>query len=850
MRIPASTYRLQIRPDFTLHDAAALVPYLARLGVDWLYLSPLLQATGKSAHGYDVTDPSRLDTDRGGAEGLDAVAAAARAAGLGVLVDIVPNHVGVAVPEENPWWWSLLAEGRGSKYADAFDVDWDAGGGKVLIPVLGAPDDVARLRVEDGRLRYYEHAFPLAEGTWSEGHGAEGDSPEEVHGRQHYRLVHWREADNRLNYRRFFAVNTLAAVRVEEPWVFEEAHAEVRRWFEAGLVDGVRVDHPDGLYDPAGYLEQLRGVTGGAYTLVEKILEHGEDLPADFACEGTTGYDALALVDRVLVDPAGQEALDRLDTALRGGPVDFAEMIQGTKRWIANGILHSEILRLARLAVGASGERGDGGEAGTDADSSRIEHYAEALIEIAAQFPVYRTYFAPGRPPGHDATVLENACRAAAVVRPGRAAEIRELADRLADPAEELARRFQQTTGMIMAKAVEDTAFYRYTRLGTLTEVGGDPTQFALAPGEFHAALAERERHLPHSMTTLTTHDTKRSEDTRARITVLAELADEWAALVPRLLHPGSPLNDAGSPLNNPGSPLSNAGSPLNNAGSPLSDAGSGLYDPESPPAPAGPARVDGPLANLLWQAILGAWPASRERLYAYAEKAAREAGVHTLWTDPDEEFEQAVRALVDSAVDPGPVRDLIEEFVERTALPTASNALSAKLLQLAMPGVPDVYQGTEFWDRSLCDPDNRRDVDFAARDAALAALDAGAPVRGPLAEEAKMLVVSRTLRLRRDRPELFTGYAAVEASGPAAGHLVAFRRGERGAMVLATRLPVGLQRAGGWGATSVRLPRAMRDAFTGAHYPPGELAVGEALRTLPVALLVPADNPEEADDE
>ncbi|AMM33494.1 Malto-oligosyltrehalose synthase [Sinomonas atrocyanea] len=796
MKIPASTYRLQIRPEFTLDDAARLVPYLASLGVNWLYLSPLLESVGASEHGYDVSDPSRVDRERGGREALERVAAAAHGAGMGILVDIVPNHLGVEVPEETPWWWDLLREGRGSRYAEAFDVDWDAGDGKVLLPVLGSAEDLGLLKVEGERLWYYEHSYPLAPGTY-----ADGDSAEAVHERQHYRLVPWREADDRLNYRRFFAVNTLAGVRVEVPWVFEESHAEVRRWLEAGLVDGLRIDHPDGLRDPAEYLERLRELSGGAYTLVEKILEPGEALPADFPCEGTTGYDALGLVDRVLVDPAGEEPLTALDTGLRGEAADYAEMIHGTKRWMADGLLHAEILRLARLAAAPAA---GGGVGGSEAESEPLDVLADALAEIAAHFPVYRTYFrdmtaqdgdvTPQQGGGeHDAAVLAEACRAAAAQRPELAATIGALEPRLADPSEELCRRFQQTTGMIMAKAVEDTAFYRYSRLGTLTEVGGDPTAFALAPAAFHAELAERERHLGHSMTTLTTHDTKRSEDTRARITVLAELADEWAQVLPRLLK-AAPLED-------------------------------------------------GPLANLLWQAILGAWPAEEDRLVQYAEKAAREAGVHTLWTDPDEAFEDAVRRLVHAAVDPASgAHTAISAYAERVAPFGASNALSAKLIQLAMPGVPDVYQGTEFWDRSLCDPDNRRTVDFAARAEALAALDAGMPVLGPLAEEAKLLVVSRTLRLRRDRPELFAGYAPVEAEGPAAEHLVGFRRGERGVTALATRLPAGLERDGGWGTTTVRLARAARDAFTGRSFGPGDVLVGEVLGTLPVALLVPEE--------
>lgn len=798
MKTPASTYRLQIRPEFTLDDAAGLVPYLSSLGVDWLYLSPLLESVGSSEHGYDVSGPSRVDRERGGREGLAALAAAAHGAGMGVLVDIVPNHLGVAVPEENPWWWSLLREGRHSRYAEAFDVDWDAGDGKVLIPVLGSAEDVAQLRVEGTRLCYYENSYPLAAGSWRV-----GDTAQEVHDRQHYRLIPWREADTRLNYRRFFAVNSLAGVRVEVPWVFAQSHAEVRRWVEEGLVDGLRIDHPDGLLDPAQYLERLRDLSGGAYTLVEKILEPGEALPEHFECEGTTGYDALALLDRVLVDPAGEEPLTALDTVVRGEPADYGAMVHETKRWMADGLLRAEILRLARLAA-------------VPAAAVELDTLADALAEIAAHFPVYRTYLAPGprdvTPQGgdvtpqreagggeeHDAAVLARACQDAAVVRPDLAGAIAALAPRLADPEEELCRRFQQTTGMIMAKAVEDTAFYRYSRLGTLTEVGGDPTVFAVSPGEFHESNAERERRLPHSMTTLTTHDTKRSEDTRARITVLSELAEEWGEVLESLL-----------------------------AAVPEGD---------------GPS-VDGPLANLLWQAVLGAWPADRDRLAQYAEKAAREAGVHTLWTAPDEKFEAAVRRLVDAATDPASAaHPIISAFADRVAPYGASNALSAKLLQLAMPGVPDVYQGTELWDRSLCDPDNRRDVDFTARAEALAALDGGAPVLGPLAEEAKLLVVSRTLRLRRDRPELFTGYAPIEADGPAAEHLIGFRRGERGVAVLATRLPAGLDRAGGWGATTVRLARPARDAFTGAAFEAGEVPAAEVLGTLPVALLVPEE--------
>lgn len=773
MKTPVSTYRLQIRPSFTLQDAAAQVPYLKSLGVDWIYLSPILTAEKGSDHGYDVTDPSTVDPDRGGPEGLDAVSRAARAAGMGVLVDIVPNHVGVASPYQNPWWWSLLKEGRKSRYAEAFDVDWDFAGGRIRLPVLGSDDELDKLEVRDGELRYYDHRFPLADGSYTE-----GDDPRDVHARQNYELVGWRRADNELNYRRFFAVNTLAGIRVEVPRVFDEAHAEVVRWFRDGLADGLRIDHPDGLADPEGYLRRLREATGGRYLLIEKILEPGEELPASFECEGTTGYDALADVDRLFVDPSAQAPLDRLDGRLRGGePADYEEMIRGTKRRITDGILHSEVLRLARLLP-----------AGTVLDG---EQAADAISEIIAAFPVYRTYL----PYGEE--VLKEACSLATRSRPDLAPAVDLLQPLLLDAGSALAQRFQQTSGMVMAKGVEDTAFFRYTRLGTLTEVGADPTEFAIDPAEFHHRMARREAELPLSMTTLSTHDTKRSEDTRARISVISEFATEWEQVLAKLQ--------------------------------------------ELAPLP------DGPLASLLWQAIAGAWPASRERLQQYATKAAREAGNSTDWLDPNEAFEQKLAAAVDAAFDNPEVRAELEAFVALLEPYGAANALSAKLVQLTMPGVPDVYQGTEFWDRSLTDPDNRRTVDFAARQRALNALDAGERPASYRDDSAKLMVTSRALRLRRDRPELFTGYTAITASGPAAEHVVAFSRGAgdaAGALTLATRLPRRLEQSGGWQDTSVELPAAVTDELTGNSFGPGPVRVADILAGYPVALLVPAAAP------
>ena len=765
MRVPASTYRLQIRESFDLKAAAAIAGYVHDLGADWLYLSPILKAEDGSDHGYDVVDHSLVDPARGGRHGLDAASAAARELGLGVLVDIVPNHVGVATPKQSVWWWDLLTHGRQSRYAEAFDVDWEFGGGKVRIPVLGDESD-PEFTIIDGELAYYDNRFPLAPGT------ADDDaSPAEIHARQNYELMNWRRADAELNYRRFFAVNTLAGIRVETPWVFDESHVEIIRWITDGLADGLRVDHPDGLADPAGYLDALAAATDDAYVLVEKILEGDEQLPTSWAASGTTGYDALADVDRVLVDPAGRTALDALDSTLRDSsePVSWNRLIHSTKRAIADGILRSEVLRLER-------------DLGAD---HAHQQTADALAELLACFPVYRSYLPLG------IEHLQEAARLAQEYRPELSERIDDLIPTLGDPSHPAAIRFQQTSGMVMAKGVEDTAFYRYTRLGSLTEVGADPSEFSIGIDEFHRRHQLRQASFPSSLTTLSTHDTKRGEDVRARISVLAEIPAEWESALGQLRE-AVPLGD-------------------------------------------------GPLESLLWEAIIGAWPASRERLHAYAEKAAREAGNSTRWTAPREEFEARMHGLIDSAFDDEHVVGILGRVLDTVRQPGWSNSLSAKVIQLTAPGVPDVYQGSELWETSLVDPDNRRPVDFDERRLYLAAIDAGA--HPPIDESgaAKLLVTSRALRLRRDQPELFTRYAAIEAYGSAAKHVVAFDRGE--ALTLATRLPIGLAHADGWGDTFVIVAgRPVTDVFTGRHFEGGTLLLSEVLERYPVALLVPSE--------
>jgi len=759
--VPRSTYRIQVNAGRTLQQAADAVDHLQQLGADWIYLSPLLQSTVGSDHGYDVVDHSRVDAPRGGRRGLQALAAAAHLAGIGVLVDIVPNHVGVQVPEQSIWWWDVLARGRESLRAKAFDIDWEFGGGRIRIPVLGdGPDELGALQVRDGLLCYYHHRYPIADGTIGR---SATETARQIHDRQHYELVGWRREDAELNYRRFFAVSTLAAIRVEDPQVFADSHTQIKDWIDSGWVDGLRVDHPDGLADPAGYLERLADLTGGRYVLVEKILEGGEELPGGWTCAGTTGYDALATLDRLFIDPSGEVILDALDTALRGAEVNWPDLVHDAKRTVANGILRSEVLRLARAVP-------------------EIDRADDAIAELLACFPVYRSYLPAG------AERLEGAVADAIRRRSDLAEVLVHLAGRLRQVGTELSVRFQQTSGMAMAKGVEDCSFYRWSRLTSLTEVGADPAEFAVSPREFHHRQLHRLRTWPHAMTARSTHDTKRGEDVRARISVLSEIGADWAEAVRRWL--------------------------------------------TLAPLP------DGPLANLLLQAAVGAWPIDRERLHGYAEKASREAGTSTSWNAPDRAFEAAMHRLVDALYDEDVLHLQLCNMVDRLTPYGWSNSLSAKLIALTAPGVPDVYQGTEVWENSLVDPDNRRRVDLPPIADLLTRIDDG--WQPPIDESgaAKLLVTSRALRLRRDRAHLFSGYAPLAAGGSAADHLVAFDRG--GAVTIATRLPVSLDESGGWGETAVELSTgAWTDVLTGRGGLSGAVPVARLLADYPVALLI-----------
>jgi (1->4)-alpha-D-glucan 1-alpha-D-glucosylmutase len=842
---PGSAYRLQLQPGFGFAQAAELAGYLSGLGVTHVYLSPVLQAARGSAHGYDVVDHTRISADLGGEDGLRAMAAEFRARGLGLVADIVPNHMGIGPPQsQNRPFWSVLRDGPESSAAHWFDIDWAARGGRLLLPVLAGPPDscVADLRIDTGGdpawpddgpvLRYFEHVLPLRAGT------AELPLPELL-AAQHYELAGWRTAAAELNWRRFFDITSLIGIQVQEEDVFAATHEVLLGLVAEGLLDGLRVDHPDGLAEPRCYLQRLATATSGAWVVTEKILAADEQLPADWECAGTTGYDSLATVGGLFADPAGGPALTRAYTRLTGGPAAFAPVAAAARRQVAGGLLAAEVTRLARLAS-ACGHP----ELHRLSDDDR----RTVLTELVSALPVYRAYVVPGEPPPAAAVAqLADAERQAHARLPARLAPalaaltavLREPGDpdggREAAVRAEMAVRFQQTSGPVMAKGVEDTAFYRWPRLTSLNEVGGEPARLGVSPAEFHTFATRLARDWPATLTTLSTHDTKRGEDLRARLAVLAERPAEWAAEV-------TAWHDRAAELS---------------------------------AAQFGDVRLPEPDTEyLLWQTLAGAWPVDPGRLTEYLRKAMREAKTSTSWADPDEDYEAAVLGLAkailadtvtapETTTAPGPgdeqhaaaggLAGRIARFVARIEPDARVNSLGARLVQLTMPGVPDVYQGCELGSFSLVDPDNRRPVDFARRRDLLAELDgpltgeppqAGGPGDpGALLDWHKLLVTSRALRLRREHPGWFAGsYDPLGTTGPAAGHAVAFARGGH-AVTVATRLPGGLRDRGGWAGTELVLPdaQAWRDVLTGAVHDGPRVQLEQLLARLPVALLVPA---------
>ncbi|MFB9953975.1 malto-oligosyltrehalose synthase [Cellulomonas denverensis] len=813
--VPVSTYRLQLGPDLSLDDAADLVPYLDTLGVTHLYLSPVLRAAPGSTHGYDVVDHDEVAPELGGEDALRRLAEAAHAAGLGLVLDIVPNHMAVPTPVwHNRALWSVLAEGPESPYAAWFDVDWSAGEGAVLMPVLGdrigavlargeltldTDDDVGPV------LRYYDHVFPVRPGTEALPLG-------ELVERQHYRLAYWRVADEELNYRRFFDVGTLAAIRVEDPEVFDATHALVLRLLHEGVIDGLRIDHPDGLADPAGYLARLREATRGAWVVVEKILQNDEELPPGWDTAGSTGYDTAWRIQQTFVDPGGGGKLGALMHRLTGDTTDaLPALIDQAKREVVDRALYAEVHRLTELAAEVC-----------SGDLRLRDHtwrsLQDCLIELLVAMDRYRAYVVPGEAPHPEDVEVLSAAAALARTRlsPERAATMdvlvdlllgREVgsADRTRDARrDELIVRFQQTCGAVMAKGVEDTAFYRWTHLISLCEVGGEPDRFALSPTELLTWAGRMQVTSPLGMTTLSTHDTKRSADVRARIGVLSELPVEWAELVTGLR------------------------------------AASAAWRP---------ALLDGRTENLLWQTLACTWtaegPIEAERLTEYLTKAVREAKQHTSWTSPDEAYESAVLTAARQAVADPAIAELFTRWELRTREAVRAATLGTALVQLTLPGVADVYQGTEVPAVALVDPDNRRPVDHAAIATRLARLDEGAGPRD-LADE-KLLVTATTLRLRRELREAFTGpEAGFVPLAHSSGHAITYARTvaeQPQVAVVATRLAASVERMGGWAEHTVALPEGRwREVFTDREVTGGVRHLAGLLDRLPVALLVRED--------
>jgi (1->4)-alpha-D-glucan 1-alpha-D-glucosylmutase len=886
---PRATYRLQLGPGFGFDEAAGVVGYLAELGVSHVYLSPVLQAAPGSTHGYDVVDHSRVSEALGGLEAHGRLVEAIRGAGLGQVLDIVPNHMAISGPE-NRWWWDVLENGPSSRWAGHFDVTWDPPEEKlrntVVLPILG--DHYGRVldRGEIGlerdgatfTVRYFDHTLPvdprslaplLEEAARAVGDedlaflaaafrrlpratrtdaaavverhrdaaalrrmlgarlaeqddaaavdevvartNADPDRLDRLLDAQNYRLAYWRTGRRELGYRRFFDIDTLVGLRMEDPEVFADTHDLVLRWVADGSVTGLRIDHPDGLRDPAVYFERLAGATGGVWTVAEKILEPGEDLPESWPVAGTTGYDRLGLIGGLFVDPAGEGPLTVAYGELTGANTDVAGVLHEARELAVRELLRADLDRLAALAVEiCEGRR-------HQRDRTRGE-LTDAVAELLAAFDVYRTYVRAeaGLARPEDIARIEAARDAVARRRLDIDPDLlRFLADLLAlrlpdrTPLEdEWVMRFQQLTGPAMAKGVEDTAFYRYTRLLALNDVGGDLARFGVGVAGFHAANAAAQDRWPATMTTLSTHDTKRSADVRARLALLSEIPDRWAEACGRWMATSAHHWAGGEP--------------------------------------------DRHAQHLLFQTLVGAWPLDSDRAVAYLAKATKEAKLRTSWTQPDPDYDAARDGYVEAVLSDAALMADVEGFVAPLVGPGWINALAQVALQLTVPGVPDTYQGGELWDLSLVDPDNRRPVDFDRRRRLLAELDGFDPFDFLARVDEglpKVALVRAALRLRARRPEAFGpgeagAYVPLAFAGPAAAHLVGFTRGGIVAVVV-PRLVLGLEARGGWeDTTTVTLPPGpWTDAVTGAAVAGGPARVGDLLDAFPVAVLEAASS-------
>ncbi len=882
---PSASYRLQLHAGFGFARAAEVVPYLRDLGVSHLYLSPIFAASPGSTHGYDVFDHGQVNPELGGLAAFYDLAGLLRDNDMGLILDIVPNHVGVGW--ENPWWRDVLRYGPGSRYAGYFDIDW-AGqpqmpAGKVVVPILGQPFGMAlesgelQLAIDEGEpvLRYYGQTLPIAPGTFASlvglppvdlreqlrdpasltsliellealqreepdrlekllvqwrtlmrdepallGHlerqvtlfngtpddPASYDRLDDLLARQHYRIADWRVSAEELNYRRFFDVNTLAGIRVEREDVFDHVHRLVFDLVASGFVTGVRVDHIDGLYDPQGYLVRLRegldraaeGVTRKNIPIyVEKILEGDERLVASWPVDGATGYEFMARVDSLLVDPAGRDRMEMTRRQQTGDSSSFETTTYGAKRQLARAAFSGELNVLAAELYRIAQRR-------RRFRDLTLRALRDALSGTLAAFPVYRTYMSGDA--GHARSIIERATGLALHREPYLSdlavAFVREvlLLEGDLDPdertrREHFRRRFQQLSGPVTAKGVEDTSFFRFIRLLSMNEVGGDPDSFGRTPAEVHTWMTDRAEHWPGAMSASSTHDTKRSEDVRARLDVLSEIARDWDREVNAFVRLNARHKRRGEDEEAPGS------------------------------------RFE----YYLYQTLVGSWPAEgpgpeyRERIREHARKAMREAKLETSWMRPNDAYEEETLAFIDRILDPvqsGAFQRRVSALVQRIQPAAALNTLSALALKMLAPGFPDIYQGTECVSLSLTDPDNRRPVDFEALAGRVAALAASPPDVG--IDERKLWLTRRLLALRSQHPRLFAegSYAPLQPAGSLESRLFAFQREAEGEL-LAVAIPIrcfrlvereGAFRAGTWADTLVGLSPALRwcDALTG----------------------------------
>ncbi|MEY2420472.1 MAG: (1-_4)-alpha-D-glucan 1-alpha-D-glucosylmutase [Acidimicrobiaceae bacterium] len=820
------TYRLQLRPGFGFRDAAAIVPYLRDLGVSHLYLSPSFEATNGSTHGYDIVDPNRLREELGGADAFNHLVDVAHGDGLGIVLDIVPHHMAAA--PENAWWWSVLELGRDSPYAFHFDIDWDPPErrlrGTILLPVLG--DHYGRV-LEAGELqlardaqgaliaRYFDHVAPLSPDTADELWAQAGrlgcevevvldevnkdvDRLDAILERQHHRFARWQAAAHELDYRRFFDVDSLVALRAERPAVFDDTHRLIGALVSDGRIDGLRVDHVDGLRDPEGYLARLRAIAPEAWITVEKILRPAETTPDNWAVDGTTGYDFLATVAGVLVDPVGVDRLVEAYGRLTGDDSTYAGTRLAARREALRDSLDADLERVvaALMRVCERNRRWR--------DFTRNE-LRDVVTEVCVHASAYRSYIRPGVEPTNAdrafvARAIDGALDDRSDLDPDLLDLLRQLllGEMVGDDESAVMARFQQLTGPVAAKGEEDTAFYRWVPLLCLNEVGTDPDESTLTVAQFHARCRALQRNWPVTMLTTSTHDTKRSEDARARLAVLSEISEDWIATVGGWF-----------------------------------DANDGYRD----------RKLDAPDRRDEWfiyQTLVGAHPLPLERAWPVIEKSLRESKRRTSWTRTNDAYEAATRRFVESILtDDIFVADL-DRLVAPIDEPGQINALAQVALRMLSPGVPDTYQGAELWDLSLVDPDNRRPVDYRERTEALAAI-ANLPAAALWTEHRaagwpKLALLRACLVLRRRHPDGFGragSYDPLTVTGTDAERVIAFARGGE-AVAVVPRLP----RVGPPDDAVIALPDGeWTNVLTGDRHS-GEVPFGKLCDGFPLAVL------------